>query len=216
MDILNRIKRKGSNKTIIAKDIIRNPQYIPELFIGLTNPQANTKYGCDKVLRLISETRPDLLYAYFPRFVELLDSSNNILKWGAIITISHLAVVDKENRFNRIFDKYYAPITGTEMITAANIISSSGKIAIAKPELADRITTALLKVESAAYQNKGKPSPECRNIACGHAIIAFAQFFSLITNTQRVIAFVKRQEKNSRVPVRKKAELFLKKYHISG
>ena len=38
---------------------------------------------------LISEKQPELIYPHFGTFAKLLDSENNILKWGAIITISY-------------------------------------------------------------------------------------------------------------------------------
>jgi hypothetical protein len=39
---------------------------------------------------LVSEKKPELVYSYFDFLVKLLDSENNFLKWGSIITISNL------------------------------------------------------------------------------------------------------------------------------
>jgi hypothetical protein len=164
------------------------------------------------VLRLVSERRPELIYPYFDIFVGLLDCDNNFLKWGAIMTVANLTAVDTENKFETVFRKYYAPIKGPAMVTAANIIGSSARIAPAKPELTQRITREILKVEKANYVNKGAPSPECRNVAIGQAIDSFDQFFDQIDDKTKVIAFVKRQSKNTRKPVVKKAERFLRKH----
>ena len=60
--------------------------------------------------------------------VELLDNKNSFLKWGSILIIANLTPVDSEKRFDRIFKKYYAPIIGPAMVTAANIIGGSVKI----------------------------------------------------------------------------------------
>jgi hypothetical protein len=163
------------------------------------------------VLRLVSERRPELIYPYFGVFVGLLDSDNSFLKWGAIMTVANLAAVDAEKKFEAIFQKYYAPIPGPAMITAANIIGGSDKIARAKPELTERITREILKVEKGKYKNKGALSPECRNVAIGHAIDTFDKLFEQIDDKAKVIAFVKRQLKNTRKPVVKKAERFLKR-----
>ena len=87
---------------------------------------------------------------------------------------------------------------------------------IDKPELTERITREILKVEKAKYVNKGALSPECRNVAIGQAIDSFDAFFGQIDNKARVVAFVKRQLKNTRKPVVKKAERFLRKYDPSS
>jgi len=112
----------------------------------------------------------------------------------------------------KIFRKYYAPIGGTVMVTAANIIGNSEKIVRAKPELADAVTKEILKVEKSSYLNKGDPSPECRNVAIGQAIDAFDQFYDLVGPKTKVMNFVKRQLTNTRKQVAGKAERFIKKH----
>jgi hypothetical protein len=47
----------------------------------------------------------------------------------------------------RILDRYFAPISGPVMVTAANIIGGAVKIARAKPALTERIVSEILKVE---------------------------------------------------------------------
>ena len=214
-ELMEKIAAKGSDKEKIAAHAIRNPDCIPDLIEGLNASKAGIKYGCEKVLRLISEQKPELIYPYFETFERLLGSENSFLKWGAIITIANLTPVDSDDRFEGILQKYYAPVSGPVMITAANIIGSSAKIASAKPELIERITKEILKVEKGKFKNKGKLSPECKNVACGQAIDAFAQFFDEIQDREPVIRFVTKQLKNSRPAVRKKAEKFLKKHRIN-
>jgi len=122
---------------------------LSEIFEGLNAEQANIKYGCDKILRLISEKAPSLLYPQFDFFANNLNSDNNFFKWGAIHVIANLAAVDAENKFEPNFDRYFAPISGPVLITAANIIKGAAKIALARPELTARIVYALLQVEKA-------------------------------------------------------------------
>ena len=93
------------------------------------------------------------------------------------------------------------------MITASNIISSSATIAQAKPELTERMTKEILKVEHAVYQ-----TDECRNIVIGNAIKSFHKFFDQIKNKQPVIEFIKKQLDNSRSGTKKAAEKFVRKY----
>ena len=191
----------------LTKRVIKEQILLSEIFDGLKVEKANIKYGCLKVLRLISEQQPVLLYPYFDFFVKLLDSDVNIFKWGAILILSNLTIVDTDNKFERIFEKYFAPITENTLIPAANVISSSATIAQAKPELTEKITKEILKAEGAVYQ-----TDECRNIAIGHAIKSFHKFFYQIQTKLPVVEFIKRQLNNSRSGTKKAAEKFLKKY----
>jgi len=208
--VIQKIARKGSDKEKIAAEVIKNPEALLSLFEGINSDKAAIRYGCEKTLRFISEKNPELLYSHFDFFVKMLDSENNFLKWGAIITIANLTRADKGNRFEKIFDKYFSTIPGPVMITAGNTIGSAAKIALYKPHLIERITKEILKVEKAKYQTK-----ECVNVACGHAIDSFSQFYEKIIDKGPVIEFIKRQLRNTRVPVRKRAEKFLKKHKIT-
>ncbi len=209
---LEQLRRKGADIDAIVERVTSKPKEIAELVEALKVEKRAFKFNYEKVLRGVSEKRPELVYQYFGVFADFFDSDNSFLKWGAIITIGNLAAVDKEKKFEAIFDKYYEPISGPAMITAANIIGSSAKIALAKPELTQRITREILKVEKAKYQRKGKPSPECRNVAIGQAIDSFDKFFEQIEDKKAVLVFVKKQLKNTRKPVTKKAERFIQKH----
>ena len=195
------------NFATLAKNTIRQPARLPEVFEGLNAEKARIKYGCLKLLRLISEQRPELLYPHIGRFFELLGSENNIFKWGAIIIIGNLACVDAERKIDAQVDRYLKPIRGSVMITAANVIGGAGKIAQAKPYLAEKIARAVLRVESAKYQ-----TTECRNVVIGHAIKSLDLFFRRLKQPGPVVEFVKRQLNNRRPAVKKHAAKFLKKY----
>jgi len=204
--LLAQVACKKATKEAIADRIARKPVLLPEIVNGLGADQAPIKYGCLKVLRLLSEKKPAILYPKIGHFFSLLDSDNTFLKWGAIIVVGNLAAVDSKRKIDAILGRYLQPIGGPVMITAANVIGSAAKIAAAKPELADKIARALLKVERAEYQ-----TAECRNVALGHAIEAFDQFFDQLKAKQAVLAFVRRQRSNHRSAVRKKAAAFLKR-----
>ena len=174
---------------------------------GLASPEARTKYGSAKQLCRLSEQDPDLLYPRFDFFVHLLDGEIRILRWNSSRILGHLARVDSEGRIDKLLDRYLAPITGHELIAAANTIQGAADIALAKPYLADRIAREIVKVGRANYA-----TPECRNVAAGHAIQALDRFFEHIQNKKAVLAFVESQLKNSRPATRKKAERFWAKW----
>ena len=201
------IAMQSANLDVIADRVAKEKELLGEVFAGLGAEKATIKYGCLKILRIISENDPNVLYPEFDRFVDLLDSENTILKWGAIIIIGNLAAVDVENQIDGILARYLQPISGPVLITAGNTIDGAGKIGLAKPELADRIVRALLKVENTNYQ-----TPECRNVALGHVVESLNLFFENIRDPQSVIAFVERQLGNTRNAVGRKAAAFLKKH----
>ena len=214
MNIAQKLSKKGADVSKIAAQAIENPESINDLIEGLTAPKGSLRFGFEKVLRLISEQRPDLVYPFFDTYVKLLDSENSFLKWGAILTIANLAAIDSDKRFDAIFKKYYSPITGPVMVTAANIIGSSARIAQAKPELTKRITREIMRVEKARFKHKGSPSTECRNVALGQAIDTFDKIYDQIDDKETVIKFVKKRLKNRRKAVVKKAQGFLKRHQV--
>jgi hypothetical protein len=207
--IVAAIAKKGADLASIAAQVTSRPETISDLVEGLGARTPNVKYGCEKVLRRVSDSRPDLVIPHFDAFVKLLRSDNNFLKWGAIITLANLAPADRDRRLDQIFAQYFAPVTGPELVTAANTIASAPKIARAKPELTQRIVKQILKVETASFVDHGAPSPECRNVACGQAIAAFDAMFDQISRPGPVLEFVKRQLGSTRPAVRKSAEKFL-------
>jgi len=205
--LLKQIADKNSDKDVIAEKVIGEPALLKDVYDGLDAKAARVKYGCAKVLRIISDARPELLYPRFNFFAGLLDSDNKIMQWQAIYVIANLARVDSRNRFDKIFARYFSPIPGPVLITAANVIGAAAKIALARPEMTDRITAEILKVGRAKYQ-----TAECRNVALGHAIKSFDQFFNQIEDKQPVVRLVRRQLKNTRSATRKKAEKFLARH----
>ena len=185
---------------------MQNPRWSKELTKGLAADKARVKYGCAKALRIVSEKRPELLYSQFDFFARLLDHENRILQWEAAFVLSQLARVDRDDKFSAIFDKYFSPIPGPVMITAANVIRGGARIARAKPQLADRIAAEVLKVARARYK-----TPECRNVAIGHAILALGDLFDFMEHPEPAFQFVRSQIKNSRPATRKKAQQFLRR-----
>lgn len=207
MGILEAVAKKKNKAEILAERVIRNPSSLSGLLEGISLEKAGIKFKSAKILRIISEERPELLYPKWDFFEKLLDSENNIIKWNAMDVIANLTRVDSRNRFDKIFIKFYGMLNEGSLITAAHVVGNSWKIAKAKPGLSRRITNELLKVEKIPL-----PTEECRNILKGHAIISFSEYFDQIKEKGKVISFARRELKNSRSATRSKAEKFMKKF----
>jgi hypothetical protein len=206
LSLLQQIARKNSDKDKIAEKVIEDTNYLPELISGLQASEARIKYGSNKVLIIISEKNPAVLYPKLDFFISQLDNENNFLKWGAIEIIANLCRVDSAHHFENIFAKYISPIHGHHMITAANTIKAANKIAGIKHNLAEKIAEEILSVENADYE-----TTECNNIVIGQAITTLNDLFPQLKSKRPVFEFVQRQLKNKRPATRKKAETFIRK-----
>ncbi len=177
---------------------------IEELLLGLDSDKPRIRYGAAKALRQCSTQDPAGVYPHFDRFLALMEGDNTFLRWGSERILGNLAAVDRDNKFEDVLDRFLAPISGHEMIGAANVMAAAAQIACAKPHLSDRIAREMLKVSRAAYA-----TPECRNVAIGHALRAFDRFFPLLQNQCPVLAFAKKQLANPRPATRRHAQRFL-------
>ena len=149
---LAQIRQAALNPPRLARKAIKHRRLFPAIMDGLKADKAPVKYGCAKTLRIISEQRPDLLYPHFDFFVGLLDHENKIFQWEAAFVRSHLARADDDDKFAAAFDRYFSPIPGPVMITAANVIQGGARIAHTRPHLAERIAAEVLKVAKKGCQ----------------------------------------------------------------
>lgn len=174
-------------------------------FKDFVSDDPEIKYHAAKTAIRISAAKPEALYPKLDFFIKLLDGDNNVLMWTAIIIIGNLARADKKGRVERLIPRFFSFLRGPEMITANNTSKALAKIAMAKPKRRKGIFRELLKIEKGKFINKGKISPECRNIAIGCVIDAFGQFPDDVRNDKHIMAFIKKQTRNSRHSVRVRA-----------
>lgn len=80
-DVLEKLGKKEVKAEDIAENVITDPSLLPEIFngISLTNPRI--RYGCARILRIISEENPEKLYSRIDFLTELLDSDKRIRVW---------------------------------------------------------------------------------------------------------------------------------------
>ena len=98
------------------------------------------------------------------------------------------------------------------MVTVANTVGNSAKIALAKPYLIPRITAELLKVEDVSVTPH--LTEECKRVIAEHAVKTFDLFFDKLGEKEKkeVLAFVERQLNSSRTTLSAKATGFLEKW----
>jgi len=209
-EFLQKLADKSMTKEELLKKVKLDFSLLPIILKGVSSSKATIRYGCAKVLMDLSEEHSQQLYPYMDFFVVLLDSKYRILTWNSMAVIANLTKIDKDRKFDAVFDKYYSFINDEYMVTVANLVGYSGKIAVAKPHLIEKIANELLKVEHILITPH--LTEECKKVIAEQAIKSFYMFFEGVERKDKVIAFVERQLKSSRKSLRDEAENFLKKY----
>ncbi|MBN1358528.1 hypothetical protein JW988_07145 [Candidatus Bathyarchaeota archaeon] len=211
-ELLVKLADKSLTKDGLRQRVKQDFALVPVLVEGTCSAKAAVRYGCSKVLMDLSAEYPERLYPYMDSFIGLLDSKYRILVWNALAIIANLAHVDVEKKFDAVFDKYYGFIGNEYMVTVANTVGNSGKIALAKPYLIPKITSNLLKVEHISVTPH--LTEECKRVIAESAIKTFDLFFDKLEEKEKkkVLGFVERQLSSSRRTLSSKAAGFLEKW----
>jgi hypothetical protein len=209
-ELLQKLAAKSITKKELLQMVEQDFNLLPEVLNGVSSSKAAIRYGCAKVLMDLTEKHLEKLYPHMDFFIALLDSNYRILTWNAMAIIANLAKVDEDKKFDAIFDKYYGFLNDAYMVTVANVVGNSAKIALAKPYLTQRITNELLKIEN--IQTTPHLTEECKRVIAEHAIKSFALFFDEIKEKEKVISFVESHVDSPRKTLGKAAEDFLLKF----
>ena len=209
-EVLQQLADKSMTREELLQKVKQDFDMLPHIINGVSSSKAAIRYGCAKVLMDLSEEYPEKLYPYIDSFIKFLDSKYRILTWNAIAIIANLAKVDTDKKFDAIFDKYYRFLNDEYMVTVANVAGHSGKIALAKPHLINKITDELLKVEN--ISTTPHLTEECKRVIAEKAIKSFNLFFDKIDHKEKVISFIERRLDSPRKTLKKEAETFLRKW----
>jgi hypothetical protein len=209
-ELLGRLEDKSMTIEELFETFEQDWTLLPQLLEGVSSSKASIRYGCAKVLMGLSEVHPTKLYPFMDSFIGLLDSNYRILIWNALAIIANLAKVDRDKKFDVAFDKYYSFVNDGYMVTVAYVVGGSGKIALAKPYLIDKVTNELLKVDGIALTPH--LTEECKKVIVEKAIKSFDLFFDKVIQKKRVISFVEKHTSSSRKTLKAIAEDFLKKW----
>ncbi len=209
-DLLKKLENKTITKENLAEKVKQDLKLLPEIINAMDSNKAVIRYGCGKVLMDLSETNTNELYTFMDNFITYLDSKYRIITWQAMAIIANLTKVDNKKKFDDIFEKYYSFINDEYMVTVANVVGHSGKIALAKPYLIPKITEKLLLIEN--IKTTPHLTKECKLVITEKAIESFDKFFDQINQKQEIISFVKKYSNSTRKSLKTKAQEFLKKW----
>jgi hypothetical protein len=210
MAVLEKLASKEINRAQLFKETEANSQLIPVLLEGISSSNATVRYSCSIVLIDLSDLYPDRVYPYMDSCVNLLDSKFRPILWGALAIIANLTPVDRERKFDALFDKYYGYLNSEYMVTVANVVANSAIIIPNKPYLADRIANELLKVQNLMLTPH--LTEECTKVIAEKAIGTFNVLMKYTQNKQALIAFAQKHKDSSRASLRREAQNFLKRW----
>lgn len=209
-ELLQKLENKSMTKEELLQKVKQNFGLIPIVLKGISSPRAAIRYGCAKVLMDLSEEYPEKLYPHLDSFIELLNTKYRILTWNAMAIVANLTKVDTDKKFETIFDKYYSFLNDEYMVTVANVVGHSGKIALAKPHLIPKIANELLKVEN--ISTTPHLTEECKRVIAEKTIRSFNLFFDKVEEKEKVISFAERHLNSPRTTLRTEAKNFLEKW----
>ena len=93
------LNSKNVNIEKLAKEAIKNEDLILELLEGIVNKTEIIRSNSSKVLMIISEKNPEILYSKFRYFEKLLKSKNAFHQCCAIDIIANLTSYDPDKKF---------------------------------------------------------------------------------------------------------------------
>jgi hypothetical protein len=188
-----------------AEKLIINSELISQYLDGLLSKNETYRYNCFKVLNVVSEKKPELLYPYWNFFINHLNSDNNYHQMSAVIIIANIIAVDKEQRFEDIFDSFYENLKSEKTIVPIYIIKTSGKIIKYKPHLKGKITDLLINIE------KIHPGKQIELVKSA-VIESFSEIFKNSSKKDEIMSFVKNQLNSTSPKTKKAAKEFLCKW----
>lgn len=204
--MLPEMNNKDVDIEAVAEKALADSELFSETLDGFTSKTETLRYNCHKMLMRISEKNGEFLYPKWDYFVEFLSSDNSYRKMSASQIIANLTKVDKENRFEKIVDKYYGLLDDKSMIVAIYVASGSGEIVRAKPQLEREITNRLLDIDK-THHAEGR-----KLLIKAGAIEAFDKYFTEAADKERILAFVRGEQSCDSPKTRKIAQDFLRKW----
>jgi hypothetical protein len=198
------IERRTPERQKQAEEASRNPKALADFLNRLQSEKGNARYETFKVVYIVSEDFPEVLYPKWALFEDMLKSDDNAFKFYGIHILANLARVVKTKKFETVFDAFFDIVNGDALIPAGHVAYVAHKIVKANPELAEKVTERLLNLDKATYKHK--------EIVQANALRSFSEYFELISNKDKIIAFAKELQKSKSSRAKKEATDFLKQH----
>lgn len=205
------LETKLPDLAAIAQAAISNESYREQLFRMLLpgSKRAQARYNSYRALILLTESHPELLLSKWDQLVEMLTNSNKDIIFIAVNLIANLAGLVNDSSFEKIIDQFYSLLADESIVVAMHTAGVSGKIALAKPDLRERITYRLLEIDQV---RKDQGNTE---LVKAYIISALDEYFEVSSEQPEILQFVGRQRNSTSPKTRKAAAAFLKRHPMA-
>jgi hypothetical protein len=200
--MLPEMNDKSADIGSIAGKALADKELLAEILDGMKVKDETLRYNCHKVLMELTREHGDVLFPHWDYFVGMLDSPNTYHRLSASQLLSRLCKVDREGRFEKIFDKYFAQMSDKGTVLAAHVTFNAGIVAAAKPYLRARITRMLLDFDN-IYKGK---QPEMTK---AYVIGAFGEYYDHAENKEEIKDSVRKMLDSTSPKTKKLAREFL-------
>lgn len=75
---------------LLIDEAIEDTTALNAFFEIVVTESSSIKYTCSKIIRRLSEQKPELVYPYFEDIVKWTHHNNNFIKWDGILTLIKL------------------------------------------------------------------------------------------------------------------------------
>ena len=206
-EILNMIStEKDPEIDPLAGLVLQDESLLAELIKGLRSKKETYRYNCLKILDKIGTDESRRLYEYWDVFVDQLRSSNAYHRMTGIILLADLAYVDKERRFEIIFDDYFGLLDDEKVIVACYVGRYAWKIAEGEPQLCEKVVEALLGIVHTHHVEDRKA------LVSADIIPSLGRIYETSSNKKKIMGFVEGQLEASSPKARKAAKAFLRQH----
>ncbi|MHC1782185.1 MAG: hypothetical protein AB9891_05390 [Anaerolineaceae bacterium] len=159
-----------------------------------------------KTLLKIAEEQPETLLPYWDRLAALLHCGNGSTQYIAVHLLAPLARGDRDGRLDDLLDDFFSLLDDKSVMVASHTAAVAGQIALAQPQLQERITKKLFGIPQTHFD------AERKGLVAGYAIGSFEEYFEQAGDQDEIAAFIRRQLNSASPKTRKMAAAFLKKW----
>jgi hypothetical protein len=157
-------------------------QLLDDLMTTRKEKPCDERYDSFQQLLAIAEARPQDLLPYWDEIARKLESPNSFHKYHAVLLLPRLARADDEKRTDAILDRLIGLLGDKSFLVAINTAHNLGRVAKARPDLASRITEALLSLENTSHKHK--------DLLKSGAVLSFQEYYAKSEQKARILAFV--------------------------
>lgn len=197
--------KAGQNLDALAASALENDAVLETLTACLSEKDEVLRYNAMRALEHLAAHHPERLYPAWESLAALLDSSNGFHRASGAALLAAVLPADAGHRFETLFERYLNLLDDPKVMVARYLAQSIAKVALARPDLAARITTRLLALDSTRH------TPDRKDLLRGDILEAFEQYFSQIPPAHHatMLAFAQRALDCSSPRTRKIAKKYL-------